>query len=245
MPPEARTPILERLDPTRTVGDVMSREPVFVRASDSLAEATHLMAHQGLKRLPVVEAGGRLVGVVSRMDILRAAGETFPREAAAGLDHAGARTVGEILRTDAPVVSADADLASVVDAVTSTRLNRAVVLDADRRVVGVVSDADVLRSVDPAVDGGIVGSLMRTAGRSERGRSTAAELVTRPAITCGPETPIADAARTMVEGARKILCVVGGDGRFVGIIDRADVLRAVGSALEPLTALRAADDDDG
>lgn len=244
MPQESRAGILGRLDPDRTVADVMTTTPVAVRVAETLARATHLMAEGHLKRLPVVDDDGRLVGIVSRMDILRAAGETFPREPAAALDHAGARVVGEIMRADAPVVRADADLASVVDAVTSTRLNRAVVLDEGRRVVGVVSDADVLRRVDPALDAGIVGGLMRTTGRSPRSGVTAAQLVTRPAITGGPETPIADAARAMVEQARKVLCVVDADGAFLGMVDRADVLRALGEALAPLLPLASTPEDE-
>jgi CBS domain-containing protein len=217
---------------------------VSIRTSETLARATHLMAERRLKRLPVVDDDDRLVGIVSRMDILRAAGETFPREPSMALDHAGARVVGEIMRAEAPVVRADADLASVVDAVTSTRLNRAVILDKEHRVVGVVSDADVLRGVDPARDAGIVGGLMRTAGRSSRSEVTAVQLVTRPAITGGPETPIADAARAMVEQARKVLCVVDADGAFLGIVDRADVLRAVGEAITPLASLTSSGDEE-
>lgn len=244
MSPEARAGILDRLEPGRAVADVMTAAPVSVRASDTLARATHLMAERRLKRIPVVEDGGRLAGIVSRMDILRAAGETFPREPSAALDHAGARVVAEIMRTEASTVAADADLAAVIDAVTSTRLNRAIVLDVERRVVGVISDADVLAMVDPAVDTGIVGSLMRTAGRSVRGRATPPALVTRPAITGPPDMPIADAARAMVEQARKVLCVVDADGRFLGIVDRADVLRAVGEAVAPLATLASGGDED-
>jgi CBS domain-containing protein len=233
MSPEARKAVLGRLDATLTVADVMTAAPVSIGPGETLAAAAHVMADRGLKRLPVVDDDRTLVGVLSRMDILRAAGETFPREPAAALDHAGARVVGEILRRDAPVVHARADLAAVIDAVVSTRLNRAVVLDDERRVLGVVSDADVLRLVDPAVDAGIVGSLMRSAGRSVRARTRAAELVARPALTGGPDMPIADAAREMVQQARKILCVVEPDGAFLGIVDRADVLGAVGGSVQP------------
>ena len=244
MSPDARATIVGRLDPGLTVADVMTAVPVSIGVTQSLGQAAHLMADRRLKRLPVTDDDGRLGGIVSRMDILRAVGETFPREPSAALDHAGARIVAEIMRTDAPMVGADADLAAVVDAVTSTRLNRAVVLDADRHVSGVVSDADVLAMVDPAVDAGIVGSLMRTAGRSVRGRLTAAGLVTRRALSADRDMPIADAARLMVEQARKTLCVVDADGRFLGIVDRADVLRAVGEAVAPLASLAPNVDED-
>ena len=148
------------------------------------------------------------------------------------------------MRPDAPTIGADADLAAVVDAVTSTRLNRAVVLDVDRRVSGVISDADVLAMVDPAVDAGIVGSLMRTAGRSVRGRVTAGEIVSRRALSGDRDMPIADAARLMVEQARRTLLVVDAEGRFLGIVDRADVLQAVGEAVAPLASLATTVDED-
>lgn len=54
----------------RTAGEVMSRDLVTVAPDAPLWEAVELMLEQGHKRLPVVEAG-RLVGIVSRHDLLR------------------------------------------------------------------------------------------------------------------------------------------------------------------------------
>jgi len=50
---------------------LMSRPPVTVRPDARVAEAAVLMHRHGLKRLPVVDGGGRPVGVVSRGDLLR------------------------------------------------------------------------------------------------------------------------------------------------------------------------------
>jgi len=241
---EARRRILDQLDPERRVADVMSTEVVSVRGTDSVAAATHLMATNRIKRLPVVDEEGRLIGILSRADVLRAVGETFPRVIEEGTGHPGARTVGEVMHRDGPVARADADLATLLDVVASTRLNRAVVVDGAGRVVGVVSDADVIRSVDPAAEGGVLGTLMRTAGRPAAGRVTAGELVRRPALTTGPETTIAEASRLMTEHRRKLICVVDEAGRLLGIVDRADLLRAAGDALGELAAAAAEDDDD-
>ena len=229
----------------RRVGDVMTPEPATVRTSDTLAAATRLMAERRIKRLPVVDGDGRLAGILARADVLRAVGETFPRDLATAAEHPGARTVGELMRSEAPVVPAAADLAALLDAVVATRLNRAVVVDAEGRVVGVVSDADILRRVDEATSSGVVGALMRAAGRPEGARMAAADAVSRPPLAVSPETTIAEAARLMTETRHKLLCVVDADRRLLGVVDRADLLRAAGDALGELAATsRGGEDDD-
>jgi CBS domain-containing protein len=55
----------------RKVEELMTREVITVAAGDSLADAIALMQAHGIKRLPVVE-NGRLTGIVSRADVLRA-----------------------------------------------------------------------------------------------------------------------------------------------------------------------------
>jgi CBS domain-containing protein len=220
----------------RTVGNVMTRDVATVKVSDSVATATHLMAERRIKRVPVVDGDGRLAGVLSRSDVLRAVGETFPRDVEPIAEHPGARVVREIMRADVPSVPADAGLPQLLDAVISTRLNRAVVLDKNDQVVGVVSDADVLASVDPAARGDVVSALMRTAGHPPGGSVKAVDVVTREALTVGPETPIAEAAAQMTSSRVKVLCVVDADRKLLGIVDRADLLQAAGTALSTLAA---------
>ena len=222
--------------PSRRVGEIMSKDPATVRTTDSVATATRLMADRKIKRLPVVDGDGRLAGILARSDVLRAVGETFPRDVAAAGEHPGALTVGELMRTEAPVVRGGADLAVLLDVVVSTRLNRAIVVDDDDRVIGVVTDADILKAVDPSASVGIVGALMRTAGRPPTVRITAREVIARPPVTVATDTPIAEGARVMTEKRFKILCVVDEDGRLLGIVDRADLLRAAGDALRELAA---------
>ena len=243
MSESARRSFLDQL-PTRRVATVMTAVPATVRTTDSLASATRLMAERRIKRVPVVDEAGQLAGILSRSDVLRAVGETFPRELAEAAERPGATTIGELMRGEAPTVPLDAGLPALLDAVASTRLNRAVVVDGEQRVVGVVSDADVIRSVDPAADRGVIGALMRGAGRPTTGKLTAVDLA-RPSLTLGPETTIAEAARQMTEGGHKLLCVVDVDGRLLGIVDRADLLHAAGDALRGLAATSRRGIDDG
>jgi CBS domain-containing protein len=229
----------------KPVGEIMTRDPSVVRATDTVAAATHLMSERSIKRLPVIDDAGRLVGMIARSDVLRAVGESFPRDVESSVDHPGARTVGEVMRSDAPVVRAGADLATLVDVVVSTRLNRAVVVDDEGRVVGIVSDAEVLRSVDASASRGVIGALMRTPGRVSGSDVIARDLIARDLVTVGSDSPIAEAARAMTESRSKVLCVVDAEGRLLGILDRADLLRAAGDALRELAATGGTESGDG
>jgi CBS-domain-containing membrane protein len=230
---------------SRRLADIMTPEPSTVRATDTLAAATRLMAERKIKRLPVIDEDGRLVGVVARSDVLRAVAETFPRELGEAAEHPGAITVAELMRPAAPVVKAQTDLASLLDAVASTRLNRAIVVDDEGRVLGVVSDSDVLRSVEPS-GGGVLGALMRTGVRSADLANLSAHELSKPALAVGPETTIAQAARRMTESRQKVLCVVDQERRLLGIVDRADLLAAAGDAVAGLAAIgrKRADHED-
>lgn len=54
------------------VADMMTRDPVTVRADDSVRQAAKLIAERHHNRLPVVDPDGKLVGVVTRVDVLEA-----------------------------------------------------------------------------------------------------------------------------------------------------------------------------
>lgn len=67
----------------RKVGEVMSPEPVSVAPQDPLEGVVSLMEKHRIKRVPVVE-NGRLAGIISRADLVRALAHALTREAAAG-----------------------------------------------------------------------------------------------------------------------------------------------------------------
>ncbi|MFE2140542.1 CBS domain-containing protein [Streptomyces sp. NPDC059456] len=54
-----------------TAGDVMSAPAVTVRTEETVADAARLMTRRGIERLPVVDVEDRLVGIVTRRDLLR------------------------------------------------------------------------------------------------------------------------------------------------------------------------------
>lgn len=236
--PAERQALLSALDRSdRTAIDVMTPSPVTVRAATPLREAADLMARRRLKRLPVVDAAGKLAGILSRVDVLRAvAGRPRPPDAAHepwGLD--AMQPVAQVMRREVPTVFPDSPVAEVVQAVIATRLNRALVVDEGRRVLGVVSDGELLERLAPPLRRGVFSAVARRLpfGHAERDAAertatarTAADLM-QLVPTTGADTPLRDAIALVLGGAHKLLAVVDADGRLAGVLDRADLLRGL------------------
>ncbi|MFD8816544.1 CBS domain-containing protein [Streptomyces sp. NPDC059627] len=110
----------------------------------------------------------------------------------------------------------------IVKAMQRWQVSAAPVLDDDGRVVGVVSEADLLRKEQARADapGSRPGS-----DRTRATAVTAGELMTVPAVTVHPEATLPEAARTMVRHGVKRLPVVDADGVLRGVVSRADLLK--------------------
>ncbi len=232
--------VLERLAATgKLAGDVMTPAPVTVRASARLPEVADAMARRHLKRLPVVGEDGKLAGMVSRRDLLRAAAGGFAESASAPreIGLSGDAPLSRVMRRDVPLVHPETPLPEVFQAVVATRLNRALVVDADHRVAGLVTDAELLDRITPSLRAGALRSLMRRlpfahppgdaeAARHARAR-TAADLMTRDVAIAREDALVADGIAKVLDGNHKVLAVVDAAGTLVGIVDRADLLHAL------------------
>ena len=234
--------LLERLSRSNLVAsDVMTRPPVTVEAGTPLPDVAARMARLRLKRLPVVNDHGKLAGVVSRVDLLRAAAGGFAAEAAAparALGLARDTPLARVMRRDVPLVRPETPLAEVFQAVVATRLNRALVVDAEHRVVGLVTDAELLDRITPALRPGALRSLMsrlpfaraepeREAAERHARAQVASDLMTREVATAREDAPVAEAIGLMLAGNHKILAVTDAGGRLVGMVDRADLLHGL------------------
>ncbi|HSF33857.1 MAG TPA: DUF190 domain-containing protein [Candidatus Tectomicrobia bacterium] len=210
----------------QTAADVMTREVVTVPADMSVLEAARVMAERRLKRLPVVDATGHLLGIVSRVDFLRTVAQGYPAPEPQPRQTRPDRRVADVMRTQVPSVSLQASLPEVIDAIVSTRLNRAVVIDEQRRVVGIVTDAELVRRLGERP--GIVTSLMRRAAAVPITNDVkVADLMIADVITIPPELEVEIAMQEMLAQRRKILPVVDDQGRLIGIVDRFDLLQAI------------------
>jgi CBS domain-containing protein len=239
LPPAEQAKQLESL-PRRTADEIMSAPPVVVAMNAPLSEAAETMVRRRLKRLPVVDDRGALVGILSRVDLLRTVADfgTTDRRDRPAIGLNGDAPVSTIMREDVPTVHADSPLNEVVQAVVSTRLNRALVVDADRRVLGVVRARSVLERVTPSLRTNLLRSLMQrlpflrpSADEREIERHAAAhsarDLMDDDVLTVGPNERVRDVVAKMVEGGRKLVAIVDERGCLLGVVDRADMLRGI------------------
>ena len=134
-------------------------------------------------------------------------------------------TVQSVMTASVVAVREDADFKEMVTAMRSRRISAFPVLDAGDRVIGVVSEADLLaKEATPGPPPGLVRLAWMLKERSKATGVTAAEVMTKPAVTIRENAPVADAARLMQSRRVKQLPVVDDDGRLRGIVSRADVL---------------------
>lgn len=230
----------------KTAESVMTPEPVAVSADAPLTQVAATMARRRLKRLPVVDEGGALVGMISRLDVLRTAVRSDQRPLAEPRDlgFAADAPASQAMRRDVPTVFLDTPLPEVVQAVVSTRLNRCIVVDGERRVKGKITDAEVLERVTPALRPSALRALIHRLpfvhpkpeeARAEQHATAraAADLMIETAVV-REEAPLSEAIASMLQGRHKIVAVVDGEQRLVGCLDRADLLRGLLSSAGPI-----------
>ncbi|HEX6349133.1 MAG TPA: CBS domain-containing protein [Candidatus Dormibacteraeota bacterium] len=121
-----------------------------------------------------------------------------------------------------------ASVREIARQIAEKRVSALPVVDIEGRVLGVVSEADLLlkegRNEMAAHARFFASRETRLLGEKAEGL-VAADLMTSPALTVAPEAPLADAARLMRERGVKRLVAVDERGKLVGIISRGDVIR--------------------
>jgi len=134
-------------------------------------------------------------------------------------------TVRDVMTTSVVAVRRDASFTEMAAMLRSTRISAFPVIDDAGRVIGVVSEADLLVKEAVQADGTSLLAALRHIKEDDKATGvTAGELMTAPAITIGPDAPVEAAARLMYDRRVKRLPVVNASGRLLGIVSRVDVL---------------------
>jgi CBS domain-containing protein len=144
-----------------TVSNVMSRNVVTVKPYTSIRAAARVMATNHVSGVPVVDDDGRLLGMVSEIDLLRSRTATAERESwwlnmlAEGEKmspdyieyvRTGNDMVRLVMQPDVTSVSEDTPLSEVARLIIEKGVKRLPVI-ADGRIVGIVSRADLVRAL--------------------------------------------------------------------------------------------------
>lgn len=149
------------------------------------------------------------------------------------------KTVAQIMTTDPPVLGAGDPVERVVELLHEHRVRGVVVVDDDRRVIGVVTENDLLlgsevEDLDPPpniqVFGGVIflGSVKHWEERVRKAMgSTVRHVMSEDPVVVRPDTTAEEAGHVIAEAGHNLLPVVDADGRLAGVVTRADVLGAL------------------
>lgn len=138
---------------------IMTRQVITVGPDTSIVEAANIMLQHHIGGLPVVNAAGKLIGIVSEGDFIRRAEIGTQRERgrwlrllvgsgklASEFVHERGRKVGEIMTPNPVTVAEDTPLKELVRIIERLRINRLPVLRRDQ-LVGIVTRSNLLQAV--------------------------------------------------------------------------------------------------
>ncbi|MEV0591444.1 CBS domain-containing protein [Nonomuraea cavernae] len=141
-------------------------------------------------------------------------------------------TVKDVMTTEVASVRGDTPFKDIAETLISGGISAVPVVDDDRHVIGMVSEADLLRKEEfreqfyrEGYQPPLRARLRHPKGRQKAAGDTAAELMSSPAISVSPEASAVSAARLMDSRDVKRLAVVDPDGRLVGIVSRRDLVK--------------------
>jgi CBS domain-containing protein len=138
------------------------------------------------------------------------------------------KTVKDVMSALPVWVSETASFHEIAARLRECRVSAFPVLDAHGKVTGVVSEADLMVKEamlgEPGGVAGLLAGLLHHAARAKAAGVTAADLMTSPAVTIGPDETVEHAAKLMYDRKIKRLPVIDHAGRLVGIISRTDIL---------------------
>jgi CBS domain-containing protein len=128
------------------VAGLMTTPPITVRAQDRLATAWRMMRTYRIRHLPVVDANGRLVGLVTHRDLLAASSSSIiansEDERVQLLTWAG---VGDVMETHLSVAHPDESAAEAGERLLRHKIGCLPVVEGDAQLVGIVTEEDFLR----------------------------------------------------------------------------------------------------
>ncbi|HEY6909335.1 MAG TPA: CBS domain-containing protein [Myxococcales bacterium] len=196
-----------------TVAEVMTAPAQVAGPDDDVAEAARRMVGARLGCLPVLERG-KLVGMITATDLVALHG-------APGAAQDLQTPVGVLMTRDPGTVSPDDFLLDAIAHIGRRQVRHAPVVDAERRVLGMLSDRDLRLALGTSLL-----SASDAAGPRLR-LLKVREVMSREPIVLSESAPVAEAAVAFVQKGIGALPVVDAEGRITGILSYVDVLRAL------------------
>ncbi len=141
-------------------------------------------------------------------------------------------TVRRTMTMEVVSVKPDTDIRVAADLLTRHRISGMPVVDDEDRVIGVIGEADILAMAGLKREHGFKDILRHMLGEPvpvrKRSGNTVGEVMSSPPITARPDDDIKDIATILDERRIKRLPVVDEEGKLIGVISRADIIRIMG-----------------
>lgn len=127
------------------VGERMTRNPVTIDETASIDDGLHLMRERKVRRLPVLDASGKMVGIVSDKDLLHAAPSPATSLSVHELHYLLAKlTIKQVMSSPVISVSADTPLEEAARVMADNKIGGLPVLDGEQ-LVGIITETDVFK----------------------------------------------------------------------------------------------------
>lgn len=191
------------------IGELMTRNVATVREWDELGLSADLMRFRRFRHLPVIDAHDRVVGVLSRMDLV---------EQASRPGNPRLIPVYDSMQRPPIVIHVEAPLEEAADLMRLHRVHSLPVVNEDGILQGIVTDTDVLAAV--------AGS---AAPVRDFSNLLVSRVMTADPITIPSEATLGDAAGALLEGGFRHLPVVDSDNLLVGMISERDLRSSFGT----------------
>lgn len=138
------------------VQDVMSKDVISIQKYESIRHVANILSEKNISGLPVVDKGGKVIGIITQADILsmlgmrkghtfkdllkHMMGEQLPERKLGDL-------VGDIMTSPAATIKPNANIAEAAQIMDEKKIRRLAVVDDRNRLVGIISRADILKAV--------------------------------------------------------------------------------------------------
>lgn len=189
------TPGSERI----TVGEIMSKDPVFIRGDDYMTHARQLVRDNFIRGLPVVDEGNKVLGILTDQDVLNI--------------HSSKSnvTVKGYIR-ESPLITPDTDILKAARLLLDAKQHHVPVVASasDRTLVGILSDADLLRHIQP----------------TKMSPGTVEKIMTTNVKTAYPDDSISRIWENMLDWDYTGIPVVSHKKEALGIVTRIDIIKA-------------------
>jgi CBS domain-containing protein len=195
-----------------TVAELMTRRVAVCRDDDSVAFAHQIMLWRSVRHLPVVDAKGALVGMMSDRDLLQIVVE----------GPGGARPLREVMSKPVSTVTPETPVAEASALLVAGRIDSLPVVKGGK-LLGILTTTDILAERGKLLHKGMPGRL-----------PTAADVMHARVLSASPTDTLFSALRKLLDAEIRHLPIVDDEYRVVGMLSDRDVRTAVGDPREAM-----------